>query len=370
MSEDPVRGEGTSPARAGEAACALIRRTRQVISRKFLVEEKIRIVLEGIRGEVAVSELCRREGNHPAINYISNDAGHVKMFLLLVFLRSAHPSIGAHTPFPRRVIRGNRRSLSFLSSLSARPALIHRFGVAHQTSLRSLGTMMISSNSPRFREAGDLFKWPVTARQDLCSSQASPHGQGRFLPSLSAAAELLVIDLVTRHDPEPNPEFASCGDSRLSQSFLDQFAPIEAFQFRISPYGVHRRLAPQKSQQGVALLAECAQPLSAPAGGLPGDHPNVAGHRFAIGEPHRITQVHFGGQHGDGPDPWMRHQPSRLRTSAGLSADLLIEVIDRLLQSMVQGHANIQTTLNAYTQAVTADKRDTASKVGDVLWRM
>ncbi|MGA2632527.1 MAG: transposase [Terriglobia bacterium] len=37
--------------------------------RKFPAEEKIRIVLEGIRGEVAVSELCRREGIHPTIYY-------------------------------------------------------------------------------------------------------------------------------------------------------------------------------------------------------------------------------------------------------------------------------------------------------------
>jgi len=65
MSGDPVRGEGNSPARAGEAARQLIPRTRQVTRRKFPAEEKIRIVLEGIRGEVAVSELCRREGICP-----------------------------------------------------------------------------------------------------------------------------------------------------------------------------------------------------------------------------------------------------------------------------------------------------------------
>jgi transposase len=67
MSEEPGRVEGSSPARAGEAARQLIRRTRQVTRRKFPAEEKIRIVLEGIRGEVAVSELCRREGIHPTI---------------------------------------------------------------------------------------------------------------------------------------------------------------------------------------------------------------------------------------------------------------------------------------------------------------
>ena len=69
MSEDPGRVEGSSPARAGEAGRALIRRTRQVTRRKFPAEEKIRIVLEGIRGEVAVSELCRREGIYPTIYY-------------------------------------------------------------------------------------------------------------------------------------------------------------------------------------------------------------------------------------------------------------------------------------------------------------
>jgi transposase len=53
----------------GEAARELIRRTRQVTRRKFPTEEKICIVLEGIRGEVAVSELCRRERIQPTIYY-------------------------------------------------------------------------------------------------------------------------------------------------------------------------------------------------------------------------------------------------------------------------------------------------------------
>jgi transposase len=69
VSEDPVRAEGSSPAGAGEAARQLIRRTRRVTRRKFPAEEKIRIVMEGIRGEVAVSELCRREGIHPTVYY-------------------------------------------------------------------------------------------------------------------------------------------------------------------------------------------------------------------------------------------------------------------------------------------------------------
>ena len=61
MSEESARGEGSSPARAGEAARQLIRRTRQVTRRKFPAEEKVRSVLEGVREEVAVSELYRRD---------------------------------------------------------------------------------------------------------------------------------------------------------------------------------------------------------------------------------------------------------------------------------------------------------------------
>jgi len=33
-------------------------------------------------------------------------------------------------------------------------------------------------------------------------------------------------------------------------------------------------------------------------------------------------------------------------------------------------HSDIQTTLNIYTQAVTSAKREAASKVADLLWRM
>ena len=37
--------------------------------RKFSSEEKIRIVLEGLRGEETIAELCRREGISPNLYY-------------------------------------------------------------------------------------------------------------------------------------------------------------------------------------------------------------------------------------------------------------------------------------------------------------
>ena len=39
-----------------------MREIRRRTGRKFAPEEKIRIVLEGLRGEQSISELCRREG--------------------------------------------------------------------------------------------------------------------------------------------------------------------------------------------------------------------------------------------------------------------------------------------------------------------
>ena len=35
---------------------------RRATRRQFSAEEKIRIVLEGLRGEESIAELCRREG--------------------------------------------------------------------------------------------------------------------------------------------------------------------------------------------------------------------------------------------------------------------------------------------------------------------
>jgi len=41
---------------------AVVREIRRKTRRKFSAEEKIRIILEGLRGEEAIAELCRREG--------------------------------------------------------------------------------------------------------------------------------------------------------------------------------------------------------------------------------------------------------------------------------------------------------------------
>ena len=50
------------PAKKKQSSEATVREIRRRPRRRFSAEEKIRIVLEGLRGEVSVAELCRREG--------------------------------------------------------------------------------------------------------------------------------------------------------------------------------------------------------------------------------------------------------------------------------------------------------------------
>lgn len=48
---------------------ATVREIRRHSRKKYSAEEKVRIVLEGVRGEVTIAELCRREGIHPNMYY-------------------------------------------------------------------------------------------------------------------------------------------------------------------------------------------------------------------------------------------------------------------------------------------------------------
>ena len=51
------------------SAAKLIREVRAKTRRQFSAEDKIRIVLEGFRKEIPVSDLCRREGLSSALYY-------------------------------------------------------------------------------------------------------------------------------------------------------------------------------------------------------------------------------------------------------------------------------------------------------------
>jgi len=44
---------------------SVVREIKRKTRRKFSTDEKIRIVLEGLKGEASIAELCRREGIIP-----------------------------------------------------------------------------------------------------------------------------------------------------------------------------------------------------------------------------------------------------------------------------------------------------------------
>jgi transposase len=48
----------------------VIREFRRETRRRFSSEEKIRIVLEGLRGEESIGALCRREGMNSNLYYL------------------------------------------------------------------------------------------------------------------------------------------------------------------------------------------------------------------------------------------------------------------------------------------------------------
>jgi transposase len=48
---------------------SIVKEIKRNTHRKFTAEEKIRIVLEGLKGEYSIADLCRKEGVHPTMYY-------------------------------------------------------------------------------------------------------------------------------------------------------------------------------------------------------------------------------------------------------------------------------------------------------------
>jgi len=65
----PAEPGAVGAAKRGETPRQQIRKAKVVSRRQFSAEEKIRVVMEGIRGDISVSELCRRERLHTTVYY-------------------------------------------------------------------------------------------------------------------------------------------------------------------------------------------------------------------------------------------------------------------------------------------------------------
>ena len=68
MSQNNI-DQGQAAETPSQETRTFIRQVRASTRRKYAPEDKIRIVLEGFRREVTVSDLCRREGIKPGVFY-------------------------------------------------------------------------------------------------------------------------------------------------------------------------------------------------------------------------------------------------------------------------------------------------------------
>ena len=59
----------------------MIRDIRRATRRHFSAEDKIRMVLEGLRGEDIIAELCRREGIATSMYYVYGRLSRCKPIL-------------------------------------------------------------------------------------------------------------------------------------------------------------------------------------------------------------------------------------------------------------------------------------------------
>ena len=82
-----------SPAKA--PAEAVVKDIRRRTRRHFSAEDKIRIVLEGLRGEDSIAELCRKEGIAQSLYYTWSQE----------FMEAGKRRLAGDTPVPRPLAR-------------------------------------------------------------------------------------------------------------------------------------------------------------------------------------------------------------------------------------------------------------------------
>ena len=56
---------------------SVVREIKRKTRRKFNPEEKIRIILEGLKGEDSIAAICRREGIAPGLYYKLSSGGWI-----------------------------------------------------------------------------------------------------------------------------------------------------------------------------------------------------------------------------------------------------------------------------------------------------
>ena len=106
----------SGPAR--EPAEAALKEIRRATRRQFSAEDKIRIVLEGLRGEDSIAELCRREGIATSMYY-----GGSKEFLEAGKKRLAGDTARQATLDEVKTLRREASALEAIADLTLQPVL-------------------------------------------------------------------------------------------------------------------------------------------------------------------------------------------------------------------------------------------------------
>jgi transposase len=89
-----------------DSAEKTVRDIRRATRRQYSAEEKIRIALEGLRGEASIAELCRKEGIAQSMYY-----GWSKEFLEAGKRRLAGDTAREATPDEVKTLRAEARQL-------------------------------------------------------------------------------------------------------------------------------------------------------------------------------------------------------------------------------------------------------------------
>src|SRR6266436_6854412 len=135
---------------------------------------------------------------------------------------------------------------------------------------------------------------------------------------LSTTTELVVLNLIAQHDPQPDPELASHRHTRFPQTLVHQFAAVKTLQLRILACGMRSRLTPEKPQQRVTLFAQPTKPLSPSTGIFTWNHSHITSQGLAVCESGGIAQEDLGRQRCDRPYSGMGHQQPCSGTLASL----------------------------------------------------
>ena len=110
----------------------IVKNIRRATRKRHSSEEKIRIVLDGLRGESSIAELCRREGIAESLYYAwSKEFLEAGKRRLAVTLRGRRPVARLRT-------RGVKRRL---------PDQLHHFMRARSCSFRTAGKLSVSMSS-------------------------------------------------------------------------------------------------------------------------------------------------------------------------------------------------------------------------------